>query len=44
MIIGAFAMSASKGVVYIRAEYPLAVNRLEKAMDQARRWESWDPA
>jgi NADH:ubiquinone oxidoreductase subunit F (NADH-binding)/(2Fe-2S) ferredoxin/Pyruvate/2-oxoacid:ferredoxin oxidoreductase delta subunit len=36
MIIGAFAFGASDGYVYIRAEYPLAVERLRKALDQAR--------
>ena len=36
MIIGAFVMGASKGVFYIRAEYPLAVERLIKAIAQAK--------
>ncbi len=36
MIIGAFAIGAPKGYVYIRAEYPLAVERLRKALIQAR--------
>ncbi|NCB98986.1 MAG: hypothetical protein EOM36_11590, partial [Bacteroidia bacterium] len=36
MTIGAYAMGASKGVVYIRAEYPLAVKRLKGAIDQAK--------
>jgi NADP-reducing hydrogenase subunit HndC len=36
MIIGAFAMGATKGYVYVRAEYPLAVRRLETAINQAR--------
>ena len=36
MIIGGYAMGASEGVIYVRAEYPLAIHRLEKAMDQAR--------
>jgi len=36
MIIGAFAMSASKGIIYVRAEYPLAVERIKKAISQAR--------
>lgn len=35
MIIGAFAVGAEKGYVYIRAEYPLAVERLKSAIDQA---------
>ena len=36
MAIGAYAIGASKGLVYIRAEYPLAVNRLQTAINQAR--------
>lgn len=36
MIIGGYAMGASEGVIYVRAEYPLAIHRLEKAMEQAR--------
>ncbi|MFC1589971.1 NADH-ubiquinone oxidoreductase-F iron-sulfur binding region domain-containing protein [Candidatus Omnitrophota bacterium] len=35
MIIGAFAMGAGKGIVYIRAEYPLAVKRLRRAAREA---------
>lgn len=33
MIIGARAIGASKGVIYVRAEYPLAVKRLQRAID-----------
>jgi NADH-quinone oxidoreductase subunit F len=36
MIIGAYAIGAAKGYVYIRAEYPIAVERLTHAMDKAR--------
>jgi NADH:ubiquinone oxidoreductase subunit F (NADH-binding)/(2Fe-2S) ferredoxin/formate hydrogenlyase subunit 6/NADH:ubiquinone oxidoreductase subunit I len=36
MIIGAFAIGASKGFIYARAEYPLAIHRLELAITQAR--------
>ncbi len=36
MIIGAYAIGASSGFIYIRAEYPLAVERLNIAIDQAR--------
>ena len=36
MAIGAYAMGASEGVVYIRAEYPLAVERFKKALLDAR--------
>lgn len=37
MIIGGYAIGARKGIVYIRAEYPLAIKRLEKAIAAARR-------
>lgn len=37
MIIGAFAIGANHGVIYCRAEYPLAVRRLNIALDQARK-------
>lgn len=37
MIIGGYAIGAKRGYVYIRAEYPLAVERLKKAIEQARK-------
>ncbi len=37
MVIGAYAIGSGKGYVYIRAEYPLAVKRLEIALEQARK-------
>ncbi len=36
MLLGAFAVGAKEGYVYIRLEYPLAVDRLEAALKQAR--------
>ena len=36
MIIGGYAMGANEGIIYCRAEYPLAIKRLEIAMAQAR--------
>ena len=36
MAIGGYAIGANTGVIYIRAEYPLAVRRLENAIGQAR--------
>ncbi|MDJ0887447.1 MAG: SLBB domain-containing protein, partial [Desulfobacterales bacterium] len=36
MIIGAYAIGSAQGFVYIRAEYPLAVERLRLALEQAR--------
>ena len=38
MIIGAYAMSASLGIIYVRAEYPLAVERIKKAISEARNY------
>lgn len=38
MAIAGFAIGASKGYIYIRAEYPLAVKRLQIAIDQAREY------
>ncbi|MCM8814289.1 MAG: proton-conducting membrane transporter, partial [Candidatus Omnitrophica bacterium] len=35
MLIGAYACGADEGVIYIRAEYPLAIKRLEIAISQA---------
>lgn len=36
MIIAAYAIGANGGVIYCRAEYPLAIKRLEIAIEQAR--------
>jgi len=36
MAIGAYAIGASQGVIYCRAEYPLAIKRLNIAINQAR--------
>ncbi len=38
MAIGAYAIGAKMGYVYVRAEYPTAVNRLQIAIDQAREY------
>lgn len=38
MAIGGFCIGATKGLVYIRAEYPLAIHRLQVAIDQAREY------
>jgi len=38
MTIGGFAIGSSKGFIYVRAEYPLAVERLEIAINQAREY------
>lgn len=38
MTIAAFAVGADEGFVYIRAEYPIAVSRLQIAIDQAKEY------
>jgi bidirectional [NiFe] hydrogenase diaphorase subunit len=37
MLIGAYAVGASEGFIYVRAEYPLAIKRLRIAIKQAER-------
>lgn len=37
MMIAGYAIEATKGLVYIRAEYPLAISRLDKAIVSARK-------
>jgi NADH:ubiquinone oxidoreductase subunit F (NADH-binding)/NAD-dependent dihydropyrimidine dehydrogenase PreA subunit len=38
MAIAGYAIGASQGYIYIRAEYPLAIERLEKAIAQAKEY------
>lgn len=38
MIIGAYAIGSSQGYIYVRAEYPLAVERFQIAIEQAREY------
>ncbi|SHO52900.1 NADH-quinone oxidoreductase subunit NuoF [Anaerocolumna xylanovorans] len=38
MAIAGYAIGASQGYIYIRAEYPIAVERLQIAIDQAREY------
>ena len=38
MAIGGYAIGATEGYVYVRAEYPIAVGRLQTAIDQAREY------
>jgi NADH:ubiquinone oxidoreductase subunit F (NADH-binding)/(2Fe-2S) ferredoxin len=38
MIIGGYAVGCTQGYIYIRAEYPLAIARLEKALSDAREY------
>jgi NADH:ubiquinone oxidoreductase subunit F (NADH-binding)/(2Fe-2S) ferredoxin len=39
MLIASYALGAEKGYIYIRAEYPLAIQTLKKALQQARSME-----
>ena len=36
MLLGGYAIGAEMGIIYVRAEYPLAIIRLEKAIQQAK--------
>ena len=36
MLIGAYTIGAKEAVVYVRAEYPLAIKRLQNAIDEAK--------
>jgi NADH-quinone oxidoreductase subunit F len=38
MLIGSYAMGANQGYIYVRKEYPLAVQNTRKAIEQAREW------
>jgi len=38
MTIGGYAIGSNKGFIYVRAEYPLAVERLEIAINQSREY------
>jgi len=38
MIIGAYAIGANKGYIYVRKEYPLAVKNISIAIEQAKKW------
>jgi len=38
MMIAGFAIGADMGYIYVRAEYPIAVQRFQKAIDQAREY------
>jgi len=43
MTIAAYAMGAHQGFFYVRAEYPLAVERLKTALEQARKYKVLGP-
>jgi NADH:ubiquinone oxidoreductase subunit F (NADH-binding) len=38
MAVGGYAIGAREGIIYIRAEYPLAIERIHSAIHHAREW------
>ncbi len=38
MLIAGYLTGATMGIIYVRAEYPLAVHRLERAIEQAKEY------
>ena len=43
MAISGYAIGAEKGYIYVRAEYPLAIQRLQKAIrGRSRLWAAWE--
>jgi len=38
MVIGAYAIGAKQGYIYVRAEYPLAIDKLKTALEQAKEY------
>ena len=38
MTIAGYAIGATQGYIYVRAEYPIAVHRLQIAIEQAREY------
>jgi NADH-quinone oxidoreductase subunit F len=38
LIIGAYAIGASEGIIYVREEYPLAVKHMQMAIEQAEKY------
>ena len=38
MMIAGYAIGANKGYIYVRAEYPIAVQRFQTAIDQAEEY------
>ena len=38
MMIGGYAIGAQRGFFYVRAEYPMAIRRIQHAIDQCRAW------
>ena len=38
MMIGGYAIGAQRGFFYVRAEYPMAIRRIQHAIEQCRAW------
>jgi NADH:ubiquinone oxidoreductase subunit F (NADH-binding)/(2Fe-2S) ferredoxin/Pyruvate/2-oxoacid:ferredoxin oxidoreductase delta subunit len=38
MMIGGYAIGAARGFFYVRAEYPMAIRRIQHAIEQCRAW------
>jgi NADH:ubiquinone oxidoreductase subunit F (NADH-binding)/(2Fe-2S) ferredoxin/NAD-dependent dihydropyrimidine dehydrogenase PreA subunit len=38
MIIGGYAIGADEGIIYVRTEYPLAIERVKKALAESRKY------
>jgi NADH:ubiquinone oxidoreductase subunit F (NADH-binding)/(2Fe-2S) ferredoxin/NAD-dependent dihydropyrimidine dehydrogenase PreA subunit len=38
MLIGGYAIGAHQGFFYVRAEYPMAIRRIQTAIDRCREW------
>jgi len=38
MIIGGYTIGASQGLFYVRAEYPMAIRRIQNAIDHCHEW------
>jgi bidirectional [NiFe] hydrogenase diaphorase subunit len=38
MAIAGYAVGANHGYIYVRAEYPLAIDRLQKGIQQAKKY------
>ncbi len=38
MLIAGYAIGATRGFFYVRAEYPLAIRRIQRAIEQCREW------
>ncbi|HAP43611.1 MAG: NADP oxidoreductase [Spirochaetes bacterium GWD1_61_31] len=44
MVIGGYAIGATKGYIYVRGEYGLSIQRMQQAIDQAREYSLLGPS